>query len=205
MERLGDTILRMKIRLGLFGDPYVPATPVVGTAEHLQTMAGIAARSITELRNAALPLRTGQNVLVTGWGVSTTNNLTAALTERGVAATRLYTGSPGPAVIAEAVAAARTADVTVVTTYNAWSDVTQQNLVAALLTTGKPIVVAAVGGPYDIAYFPAVTTYLAAYDYQPVSVTALADVLTGRARATGRLPVTIRSVDGGAVLYPYGS
>jgi hypothetical protein len=53
-----------------FGDPYVPA-PVVGTPEHLATMADIARRSITELRNSALPLRTGQNVLVTGWGVST--------------------------------------------------------------------------------------------------------------------------------------
>jgi beta-N-acetylhexosaminidase len=84
-------------------------------------------------------------------------------------------------------------------------DETQQSLVAALLATGKPIVVASIGGPYDIAYFPAASTYLAAYGYQPVSVTALADVLTGRARATGRLPVTIRSADGSEILFPYGS
>jgi len=144
-------------------------------------------------------------VLVTGWGVSTTTNLTAALTARGLSATRLYTGSPSAAVIAQAVTAAQAADVTVVTTSNAWSDVTQQNLVAALLATGKPIVVAAVNGPYDIAYFPSAPTYVATYDYQPVSVTALADVLTGPARATGRLPVTIRSADGATVLFPYGS
>jgi beta-N-acetylhexosaminidase len=195
-------ILRMKLGLGLFDHP-APAAPVVGTPEHLATMADVAAGSITELRNAALPLRAGQHVLVTGWGASTTTNLTTALTARGAEATRFYTGSPGPDVIAQAVAAARAADVTVVTTSNAWSDVTQQNLVTALLATGKPIVVAAVSGPYDIAYFPAATTYLAAYGYQPPSVIALADVLTGRARATGRLPVTIRTADGARVLFGF--
>jgi beta-N-acetylhexosaminidase len=66
--------------------------------------------------------------------------------------------------------------------------------VAALLATGRPIVVAAVGGPYDIAYFPQATTYVGAYSHQPVSTTALAAVLTGGARATGRLPVTIQGL-----------
>jgi beta-N-acetylhexosaminidase len=197
-------ILRMKARLGLFGGPSGPA-PVVGTPEQLATMADIAARSVTSLRDTVLPLRPGQNELVTGWGVSTTQNLTNGLIARGLSTTRFYTGSPTAAVIAQAVAAAQIADVTVVTTYNAWGDLNQQSLVAALLATGKPIVVASVGGPYDIAYFPQATTYLAAYDYQPVSVIALADVLAGRTRATGRLPVTIRSADGGAVLFRYGS
>jgi beta-N-acetylhexosaminidase len=174
--------------------PYVPETPTVGTPDHLATMADAAARSITVLRKAALPLQPGQNVLVTGWGVSTTTNLAAAL-----GATRFYTGSPSDAVIAQAVAAAENADVTVVTTYNAWGDVTQQRLVNALLATGKPIVVAAVGAPYDLAYFPSAPTYVAAYDYQPVSITALAAVLRGTAPARGHLPV---SIDG---LYPYGS
>ena len=174
--------------------PYVPETPAVGTPEHLATMADAAARSITVLRKGGLPLRAGQNVLVTGWGASTTTNLANAL-----GATRFYTGSPSDAVIAQAVAAAQKADVTVVTTYNAWNDTTQQRLVAALLATGKPIVVAAVGAPYDIAYFPTAPAYVAAYDYQPVSVTALAAVLRGEARAPGRLPVTIEG------LFPYGS
>jgi beta-N-acetylhexosaminidase len=97
------------------------------------------------------------------------------------------------------VAAAQQNDVTVVTTYNAWGDTTQQKLVNALLATGKPIVVAAVGGPYDIAYFPTATTYLCAYGYQPPSLAALADVLLGHARPQGRLPVTIKG------LFPYGS
>ena len=182
-------ILKTKTR-----SPYVSEPPVVGTAPHRATMARIAARSITTLRAAALPLRPAQRVLVTGWGVSTTTNLAAAL-----GATRFYTGSPTDAVIAQAVAAAESADVTVVVTSDAWGDVTQQRLVAALLAAGRPVVVAAVGGPYDIAYLPRVDTYVCAYGHQPASIAALADVLTGRARATGRLPVTIEG------LFPYGS
>ncbi|GGK86447.1 glycoside hydrolase family 3 protein [Mangrovihabitans endophyticus] len=197
-------ILRMKMRLGLFGAGPVGAPPVVGTDAHLRTMAEVARRSITALRSADLPLP-GGDVLVTGWGVSTTQNLTNALTDRGRHVMRLYTGSPDDALVARAVAASSDVDVTVVTTYNAWGDVRQQHLVTALLDTGRPIVVVAVGGPYDIAYFPQADTYLAAYDYQPVSVTAAADVLTGRTAATGRLPVTIRTPDGGAVLFRYGT
>ncbi|MEV4637531.1 glycoside hydrolase family 3 N-terminal domain-containing protein [Actinoplanes sp. NPDC049548] len=204
IDRSVRRILRMKRGLGLFDDPYVPA-PVVGTPEHLDVMAQIAAGSITRLRDTALPLEAGRNVLVTGWGVGTTTNLTNALTARGITATRLYTGSPNADVIAQAVAAARAADVTVVTTYNAWSDGNQRNLVSALLATGKPIVVAAVGGPYDIAYLPEAQTYLAAYGYQMPSVVALADVLTGRQAARGRLPVTIHSADGREVLFRYGT
>nr|WP_296073075.1 glycoside hydrolase family 3 protein [uncultured Actinoplanes sp.] len=192
-ERRIDQSVRRILKTKTYS-PYVTEPPVVGTEAHLSTMSGIAARSITALRTAALPLRAGQKILVTGWGVSTTTNLANAL-----AATRLYTGSPSDAVIAQAVAAANQSDVTVVTTYNAWSDPAQQKLVKALLATGKPIVVASVGGPYDIAYFPEATTYLCAYDYQPVSVTALADVLLGRRTAPGHLPVTIEG------LFPFGA
>jgi beta-N-acetylhexosaminidase len=198
-------ILTMKQRLGLFGRAPVPATPEVGTADRLATMADIAGRSISVLKNQDLPLRSGQNVLVTGWGVSTTATLTSALTSRGLTATRLWTGSPKAEVIAQAVAASQAADITVVTTGNAWGDSTQVDLVRALLATGKPIVVAAVNTPYDIASFPSAPTYVASYGYQPVSLGALADVLAGRAEARGHLPVTIRSTDGTQVLFRYAS
>ena len=192
-ERRIDQSVRRILKTKTYS-PYVSEPPVVGGEAHQATMARIAARSITVLRESALPLREGQNVLVTGWGVSTTATLAAALD-----ATRLYTGSPSDAVIQQAVAAAQQADITVVTTYNAWGDTTQQKLVKALLATGKPIVVAAVGGPYDIAYFPEATTYVCAYGYQPPSLAALADVLLGRTRPQGHLPVTIEG------LFPYGS
>ena len=56
-----------------------------------------------------------------------------------------------------------------------------------------------------MAYFPTAPTYVAAYDYQPVSLQALADALAGTSRPTGRLPVTIPTADGTATLYRYGT
>ena len=204
-------LLRLKVRLGLFADAYTTPERVdatVGTAAHLQTMAGIARRSITLLRNEdrVLPIAPspGTHVLVTGWGVSTTQALTANLAATGLTVQRLWTGSPDAALVAQAVAAARGSDVTVVTTNNVWGDPTQVNLVNALLATGKPVVVVPVAGPYDIASFPSARTYLAAYGYQPATLAALAEVLTG-GQPTGRLPVTVHSLAGDQVLFPYGA
>ena len=204
-------ILRMKYELGLFDNPFTTpekVTSTVGTPAHLKTMADAAQRSITLLRNDdhVLPLSasSGKHVLVTGWGVSTTSNLTASLTAAGVPTQRLYTGSPSQATIDAAVAAAKTNDVTVVTTYNSWNDATQQRLVDQLTATGKPIVVVSVGGPYDAAYYPAAPTVLAAYDYQPVTTTALANTLLGTA-PTGHLPVTVPNAAGDGTLFRYGS
>lgn len=203
-------ILRMKAELGLFDDPFTTSEAVdsmVGTAHEQQVMAEAARRSITLLRNQAgvLPLaaNSGRHVLVTGWGRDAVPSLATQLTAKGLVATPMWTGSPDQGTIDQAVAAATASDLTVVLTNNAWGDANQQNLVRALLATGKPVVPVAVGGPYDIAYFPAAPTFLAAYGYREVSLVALADTLVG-AEPTGRLPVTVRTPDGTQVRYPYG-
>jgi beta-N-acetylhexosaminidase len=201
-------ILTMKAQLGLFANPYTTPdriTSTVGAAAHQQTMADVARHSITLVHNKSLPIPAGRRVLVTGWGVGTTQTLTNDLAATGLPVQRLWTGSPNQATIDAAVAAAQANDVTVVTTGNAWADPTQQNLVAALLATGKPVVVASVEGPYDVSYFSTAPTYVAAYDYQPPSLRALANTLVGAARPTGHLPVTIPTADGTATLYRYGT
>jgi beta-N-acetylhexosaminidase len=187
-------ILTLKDRLGLFTAPY-PTNDAVGTPGQLATMAGIAQDSMTLVKNdhSVLPLAegSGNHVLVTGWGASSTQTLAADIATHGVTTQRVYTGSsPSAATIAAAVAAAQQNDITVATTNNAWGDSGQQRLVKALLATGKPVVVVALGGPYDIAYFDEAPTFLAAYGYQPNSLTAIANTLFG-ANPTGRLPVTI--------------
>ena len=73
-----------------------------------------------------------------------------------------------------------------------------QNLPApsALRTSQQKLVkaLAAVGAPYDIAFFPTAPTYVAAYDYKWVSLTAFAAILRLKIKAAGHLPVTIRSL-----------
>lgn len=116
------------------------------------------------------------------------------------------TGSaPNAAAIAGAVAAAGQSDLVIASTYNAWGSPGQVSLVNALLATGKPVVVVAVGTPYDVAYLPGAATFVTTYDYQPVSLQALVRVLFGEVGARGELPVTVTEPPPSTkVLYPYG-
>jgi beta-N-acetylhexosaminidase len=214
-QRLDQSVtrlLRLKQKLGLFSNAQVDASKAatsVGTGSQLATMNGAAHSAMNLLRNTAgtLPWSAGtpRSVLVTGWGATTTQGLADALTAKGATTSRVYTGSaPSAAAIAAAVTAAKAADDTVVLTDNAWGDQGQRDLVTALQATGKPVIVVAVGAPYELGYLPDTPTFLAAYGYQPASVQAIADVLYG-AQPTGHLPVTIRSADGSTVVAKFGA
>jgi beta-N-acetylhexosaminidase len=206
-------ILRLKQKLGLFTTAQVDASQAagrVGTPEQNAVATKTAADSITLLRNGdhTLPLTpdTGAKTLVTGWGSGTTRTLASTIAARGVSTQRVYTGSaPSPSVIAAAVSAASSSDQVILTTNNAWGDTGQQALATALLATGKPVVVVALGGPYDLAYLPTASTFLAAYGYQNVTLTALVATLFG-SQPAGHLPVTVRSADGSSdVVAAFGS
>jgi beta-N-acetylhexosaminidase len=93
----------------------------------------------------------------------------------------------------------------IVVTNRAWSSPAQQRLVAELVASGKPVIVAAVRDPYDIAHLPSAETYVATYSYAGVSLRALAKTLFGEVNPSGRLPVDIPAAgDPGTVLYPFG-
>jgi len=75
----------------------------------------------------------------------------------------------------------------------------------ATVFPGNMLIVAAVGTPYDIAYFQNVSTFLTSYDFQPISLRALANAMLGHFHTTGKLPVTIRKpAPSKKVLYPFG-
>ena len=206
-------ILRMKAGRGLFGGQFAdPAKlpEVVGTDDHKQTAQRITDRTTTLVRNALLPLRTPPaSVFATGWGTAADpvpQRFATAVGRRSAAADALVTGAnPNQATIDRAVAGAGAADLTIVATNKAWTDVGQQNLVKALLATGKPVVVIAVRDPYDIAYFPQAQTYLATYSYTEVSVESAVRVLYGERAPVGKLPVTIPVAgDPSTALHPFG-
>ncbi|WP_433162336.1 glycoside hydrolase family 3 protein [Kribbella sp. CA-247076] len=220
-QRINESLLRillMKLKNGVLFNPYVDPAKVatkVGTPASLATAQRIVDKSVTLVKNDAntLPLTADpRKILVTGWGVSTTQSLAAALTKRGATTTVAQTGAaPSDAAIADAVAKAQQNDVTVVLTQKAWdTKVTdklakQQKLVKDLLATGRTVIVVAVRDPYDIAYFDAAPTYLATYGYAAVSMESLAKTLYGEIKPTGKLPVDI-PVAGqpDTALYPFG-
>lgn len=207
-------VLRLKWRLGLAADPFTEPARVkrtVGTPAHLAVAKRAAQRSITLLRNEAgvLPLApdTGRKVLVTGFGEVTTATLGQALAAHGLAPQVLDTGfSPSPEGIAEALAAARASELVVVSTFNAWTPgATQLELVDQLLATGKPVIVAAVGTPYDVAYLPGAPTFITSMSYQPPSLEAMVEAMFGEIPPRGKLPVTITAPGSSKVLYPFGA
>lgn len=215
-------ILRLKLLKGLFDDPFVnakKAVGVVGAPDHLADAQDITDRTTTLVKNDAgvLPLsHDPRSVLVTGWGVTTTSLLGNAISQRGQAVTVFETGTtPSQARIDAAVALAGAADLVVVSTMNAASvdpntglptasALAQQQLVKALLATGKQVVVAGMRNPYDISYFTEAPTYLATYGYTPASMESLTRVLFGEVNPSGKLPVTIPRADGSGALYPFG-
>jgi beta-N-acetylhexosaminidase len=207
-------VLRLKWGLGLAGDPLTkPARvkQVVGTPAHLAVAKRAAQRSITMLRNDAgvLPLAadTGRKVLVTGFGETTTATLGAAIAAHGLSPHVLDTGfSPSPEQVAEAVAAARASELVVVSTFNAWTPGSSQlELVDQLLATGKPVVVAAVGTPYDVAYLPGAPTFITSLSYQPPSLEAMVEAMFGEIDPRGKLPVTVTAPGSSRMLYPFGA
>jgi beta-N-acetylhexosaminidase len=224
-QRLDESvyrILRLKMKRGLFDNPYVDADQadkIVGAPDHLADAQTITDHTTTLVKNDAglLPLsHDPRNVLVTGWGVATTSTLGAAIGQRGQSVTVMETGlTPTQARIAQVVAAAASRDVVVVSTNNAASvDVNtglptasaaaQQALVKALLATGRPVVVSAMRNPYDISYLTEAPTYLATYGYTADSMESLTRVLFGEINPSGKLPVTIPRADRSGALYPFG-
>lgn len=76
--------------------------------------------------------------------------------------------------------------------------VTQMELALSLSGMGKPMAVVAVNSPYVLMDVPWIETYLCTYGYTRPTLEALAEVITGRYQAQGRLPVSIPG------LYPAG-
>ncbi|MFB4313286.1 glycoside hydrolase family 3 protein [Actinomadura sp. 21ATH] len=163
-------ILRLKELRGLFAgttaDP-ARADAVAGAAAHRATARQVAEHAVTLVRNdgRALPLK-GKTVHVTG---PKSDTLIRALRREGVT----VAGSPAAA------------DVTVLTTQNAGPATASR--IRAL--GSKPVVVAALGRPYDLDDAGGAEAALATYSSGSAAVGALARVLAGSVNPTGRLPV----------------
>ncbi len=64
-------------------------------------------------------------------------------------------------------------------------------LIDALISSGKPVILAALGSPYILRDFPKAAAHLAAFSTVPPSEASTIKVLFGEIASRGRLPVTI--------------
>ncbi|MDN5804111.1 MAG: glycoside hydrolase family 3 C-terminal domain-containing protein, partial [Microlunatus sp.] len=81
----------------------------------------------------------------------------------------------------------------------------QQHLLHQLYASGLDVVTAGLGTPYDLIHLPEAPNFIATYCAAPVSVGALARLITGEIAPSGKLPVDILSADDpDQVLYGFG-
>lgn len=212
-------VLSLKCRYGLLDDASADpasAEATVGTSKNAAAGAELSRRAITLVRNdGVLPFDAGdgETTLVAGVthpmdgviGMPPTSfvpALAAAVdrfSDGAVATWAAESEDPTEEEIAAAVAAAAGADRILVATYAAGAlPPGQARLVDALRGTGKPLVAVATGTPYDLASYPEVDAYVAAYAltflpaylYSQSLLDAAVEVVFG-AEPGGRLPVPI--------------
>ncbi|NLG78636.1 MAG: beta-N-acetylhexosaminidase [Firmicutes bacterium] len=108
--------------------------------------------------------------------------------------------NPDAAQREDIAARAQRYDTVIILTYRAWSSAGagQAALVSSIAAKHRRVIAVALREPYDLRKYDTVGTYLAAFNASSVSMEALADVLLGRAKPTGRLPVQIPG------MYPVG-
>ena len=82
----------------------------------------------------------------------------------------------------------------IVGTLNAYSDVKQQLLVQELIKTGKPIIAVATRSPYDLNVLRGVKAAICTYEFTKPALQIVSEVIFGKAKIHGKLPVTIKDI-----------
>ena len=178
--------------------------------DHRALAQKVAHRAATLLWNdGALPIHAAQQVLVVapqprGYGDAQHLGSVFKAVGRGVRSV-VVSEQPTTAERAEAVQKAATADVVVLASYHGFGAFPEglAALEAALAATNKPLVVVALGNPDDARFFSArPDAYAAVYGYRDANLRAARDLLLGRRRPGGRLPVPVGT---GSEMFPVGA
>ncbi len=80
----------------------------------------------------------------------------------------------------------------VMNTYNGHLHPQQMKLMHTLAQTGMPMVVIALRNPYDLKDLPKHVYAIEAYEYTTPMMNAITDVLQGKMKATGELPISLK-------------
>ena len=197
IDRLDASVTRIllaKAHYGLLEPAQVDATGLeqVRCAANIELSREVARAALTVVRCAqnALPFKAGEPLLVVE--IPAARGLGARLKAGSVSVTE----RPNSDEIEAVVKLAAVGCPVVVTTSDAKLNPAQVSLVEALCDAGNPLVVAAVRNPYDLMAFPQAQTYIATYGSNPPTLEALADLLLGRFRPSGRLPVELPRLPG---------
>lgn len=214
-RKLTEAAARVRqVKQQIFGPELAPATPidvdaaraVVGTRDHLRVAERIAHASITLARGTLVPPPIRPLLIATRmarrFGPPVEAQVRAALTAVGWEDVDLLMVDPFPdsAQVAKAVEHARAAGWTALLHFNRVQSFDPESidisgelvtLVDKLAQTGVPLAVVSMGSPYALLHCPTATAWICAYSTSDASLYASLDVLQGRSRPTGTLPVPL--------------
>jgi beta-N-acetylhexosaminidase len=183
-----------------------PPLSVVGCREHLALAQEVAEKSVTLVRDTSrrLPLHLASNAKI-AVVVPRPEDLTPADTSSYVtpalaAAVRRYHPrvdeffigmNPSLSEVRALREKLKDHDLVILGTINATAHRGQADLVNAVFKQGTPLITVALRMPYDLAVYPAASTYVCTYSILPPAMEALAAALWGRIPFAGQLPVSI--------------
>jgi beta-N-acetylhexosaminidase len=184
----------------------VQVPEVVGCVEHQRQAEEIIRKGITIVKNKEniLPLAASEShrVLV----IYPTNSYLTLVEDQRYstnafgemiqevhpsAETELLPSDPTEEEIVKVLQRAESFDTFIIGTLTASNSPQQLQLIKGLHQTGKHVVVVAMRSPYDLAYLPEVSAYIATYEFTAPTLRITARALYGLETVTGQLPVTI--------------
>jgi len=82
-------------------------------------------------------------------------------------------------------------DLVIICSFNAIHNPYQIKIIKKLHAINIPFIVLSVN-PYDLQVFPEVSTFLTTYDYSPFNLQVASEIIVGKYKAQGILPVTLK-------------
>jgi len=82
-------------------------------------------------------------------------------------------------------------DRIIVCSFNAIHNPYQVKIIRKIQTLNIPFIVLS-SNPYDLQAFPEVSTFLTTYDYSPFNLQVASEIIVGKYKAQGILPVTLK-------------
>ena len=202
-------ILEMKVRAGLHRGRIVEMDSIptiVNVPAHVATAATIAEKSIVLARDStgAVPFARRARLLSVTYAESDDpiagRVFDPELRSAGHPVTSARVGSQtGEPEYAALLARLDSVDAVVISAYvsprayggSVGAEAGFSRFVRELTARKRPVIAVSFGSPYLLSYFPDVHAYMLAWGGAPVSQTAAAQALVGRAAITGKLPVSI--------------
>ena len=207
-------ILNAKTRVGLDRERFVNEESIqgrVGTETNYQEAKAIASRCITLVKDEAklLPLKAGTRTVVITMGKQTRNAMMSRslisfpgeMRNRDSSVITLsLPENPDPGQVTRAHELARKSEVVVVAAYvqivigsgTVELSEAHQAFVKRLIEENPRTILVSFGNPYIGVSFPALSTYICAYDNARALQAVAVDALYGRIPFTGKLPVTLK-------------